>query len=297
MISWLAQSASLSVDSGTGNAGLPGAAAYADRLALGDAVIWWTGLVLAVIGISVWLLRSRRDPLTHAPDRRNRVLPEHVLLLVVAYTAAAVAVSSAAEHLLGSDALKLSAGNLVQLAGGVACLVLGAKLFDGGLRGFVAGRGGVGRRVVEGVLLTFVALTVCGMVYDATVLGIGLIDAGYEPPEHSVIQALRSNSEPAWALRIGAALIAPVAEECFFRGMIQTVLRNVLKRPWPAVVIASLLFGMAHSQQPQVVPTLVVLGVLLGVGYERSGSLVAPVTLHVLFNLKTLTWAALGGAG
>jgi membrane protease YdiL (CAAX protease family) len=98
-------------------------------------------------------------------------------------------------------------------------------------------------------------------------------------------------------LRIGAVVVAPVAEECFFRGLLQTTLRNVFGRPWPAVLITACMFGVAHSQQPQVIPTLVLLGVLLGASYERSGSLVAPIVLHCLFNVKTLVWEALLAAG
>jgi hypothetical protein len=205
--------------------------------------------------------------------------------------------SSGGSHGLESVGFELTAGNVVQLAGGIVCLIMGAKLFDGGLARFLFGRGRVALRVGEGVLLVVMGLTACSIVYDATVALIGLLHPGYEPPDHSVIEALRGGAEPAWVLWIGAVLIAPLAEECFFRGLVQTVLGNVLKKRWAAVVIAALLFGVAHSQQPQVIPTLAVLGVLLGASYERSGSLVAPIVLHSLFNLKTLIWEALGAAG
>ena len=69
------------------------------------------------------------------------------------------------------------------------------------------------------------------------------------------------------------------------------------RRPWFAVVATGVAFGLVHSQQAQVVPTIAVLGVILGISYERSGSLIAPITLHVLFNTKTLIWEALGAGG
>ncbi len=37
----------------------------------------------------------------------------------------------------------------------------------------------------------------------------------------------------------------------------------------------------------------VVLGVILGYVYERTGSLVAPITMHLLFNLKTMIFATI----
>ncbi|MFH0981968.1 MAG: CPBP family intramembrane glutamic endopeptidase, partial [Planctomycetota bacterium] len=91
---------------------------------------------------------------------------------------------------------------------------------------------------------------------------------------------------------------APMAEECFFRGMLQTMLLRVLRRRWVAVLAPALLFGMAHLDQPHVVPALTLFGVILGLQYERSGALVGPIALHALFNLKTLIWEWLvSGAG
>ncbi len=306
MNSWMQGLGSVSAGRDTGNA-LPVAAEPA-WLVTADAVIWWTGLVLVAVLVGVWLARSRRDPLAVSEPRPNRLLPEYLLALMVGYVALSMVVAWAADAIsseapgegpdaLQSDGLRLVAGNVVQLLGGIAGLVMGARFFDGGLKRFVFGRGHGAFRVAEGVLLVFVGLTLCGIVYEATVGLIGLALPDYRPPEHSVIDALRGGAGSAWLLRIGALVVAPIAEECFFRGLLQTTLRNVLKKPWLAVAITAMLFGAAHSQQPQVIPTLAVLGLILGISYERSGSLVAPIVLHALFNLKTLVWEALGAVG
>jgi membrane protease YdiL (CAAX protease family) len=268
--------------------GVAAAGPWAERLWLTDQVLWWAGLAVAAIIASVWLARSRRDPLAHPPPRPNRVLPEHVLGLIAGFLILAMVLQTAAGMAGPGDGLKLTAGNTAQLLGGIACLVMGAKLFDGGLRRFVLGRGRISLRLAEGVVLTLAALTLCGIVYGATEWVIGRVAPGYAPPEHSVIDALRTQTEPAWLLWLGAAVIAPVAEELFFRGLVQTVARNLSNRPWFAVLAAGVGFGLAHSQQPQVIPTIAVLGIILGMSYERSGSLVAPITLHALFNTKTL---------
>jgi membrane protease YdiL (CAAX protease family) len=112
-----------------------------------------------------------------------------------------------------------------------------------------------------------------------------------------VLTALRASDAPPWivfSLWVGSAVIAPVAEECFFRGLLQTVVVRLTQQPWAAIVISALLFGVAHSSQPQAVPALVLLGALLGHLYEKSGSLVGPFTVHALFNLKTLVWQTYG---
>ena len=311
MNSWMHELASLSAGEQAGNAA-PTVNTWLGRLETADTVIWWSGLVLIIVAVGLWVVRSRRDPLGDAPARPNRLLPEYVLALMVGFVGTSMIVGwlvdvlssggshgvpPASPHGLESVGFKLAAGNVVQLAGGIVCLIMGAKLFDGGLTRFLLGRGRVALRVGEGLLLVVIGLTACSIVYEATVALIGLLHPGYQPPEHSVIEALRGGAGPVWILWVGAVVIAPLAEECFFRGLIQTVLGDVLKKRWPAVVITALLFGVAHSQQPQVIPTLAVLGVLLGASYERSGSLVAPMVLHSLFNLKTLIWEALGAAG
>ncbi len=270
------------------------------RLAAADLAIWWTGLATVAVAALVWLVRGRRDPLAKAPARPNRLLPEHVILLMVAFLITAMLLQGIAELVATDGKLILTAGNATQLLGGMACLAMGAGLFPGGLRRFLLGPTAPAKgllRLAEGVVLTLAVLSVCNMVYGATEWLIRLGVPDYVPPEHSVIDALRARSEPLWSLWLGAALVAPVAEELFFRGLAQTVLRNLTRRPWFAVLTTSVAFGLAHAQQPQVIPTIALLGIILGVSYERTGSLVAPITVHVLFNTKTLVWEACAAAG
>jgi hypothetical protein len=96
---------------------------------------------------------------------------------------------------------------------------------------------------------------------------------------------------PTWGhvtLWISAIAIAPIAEELFFRGMLQTVIRGYVDRPWLAIGIAGVLFGLTHYSQFQYVLPLTVLGVALGYVYEHTGSLLAPILIHILFNSRTL---------
>ena len=55
------------------------------RLEMADHVIWWGGAAIVAVAAIVWLARSRRDPLALAPIRPNRLLPEHIILLMVAF--------------------------------------------------------------------------------------------------------------------------------------------------------------------------------------------------------------------
>ncbi len=86
---------------------------------------------------------------------------------------------------------------------------------------------------------------------------------------------------------LGTAVLAPVAEEMLFRGLL---LRALLRRmdAGPAVFISAGVFGLAHLTDPGAwlaVPGLVALGVVFGVLAIRSGSLAQSMLVHALYNL------------
>jgi membrane protease YdiL (CAAX protease family) len=77
-------------------------------------------------------------------------------------------------------------------------------------------------------------------------------------------------------------LIAPFAEETLFRGFLFGWLRG--RAPlWMAVVVSAALFAASHVQPVLLLPTFV-LGCLLALVYQRSGSLVPGMIVHGVFN-------------
>ncbi len=83
---------------------------------------------------------------------------------------------------------------------------------------------------------------------------------------------------------ISAVVLAPLAEELFFRGVVQSMLRRYFGKPWPAVIVTSVIFGLLHYKTPQNVPALILFGAVLGYIYERSGRLYPAILTHALFN-------------
>jgi membrane protease YdiL (CAAX protease family) len=57
--------------------------------------------------------------------------------------------------------------------------------------------------------------------------------------------------------------------------------------------VVGVIFGAMHGPTPQHVPALMVFGCILGYVYERTGSLVLPILVHMMFNGKSLLWDAL----
>lgn len=84
------------------------------------------------------------------------------------------------------------------------------------------------------------------------------------------------------------AVLAPIAEEFFFRGVLFRALRNSMG-VIAAAILSGLLFGAMHidstssSRLLQVVP-LAVLGISFALLYHWSGTLYAPIALHATNN-------------
>jgi membrane protease YdiL (CAAX protease family) len=80
-----------------------------------------------------------------------------------------------------------------------------------------------------------------------------------------------------------AVLIQPMIEELFFRGFLLTFLKEYTST-WLALVLSSGVFAFAHLNLGVALP-LWFLGIVLGMAYEQSGSLLLPVSIHGCFNL------------
>jgi membrane protease YdiL (CAAX protease family) len=81
------------------------------------------------------------------------------------------------------------------------------------------------------------------------------------------------------------SVIAPMAEEFFFRGFFFGAMRN-WKGPWPAAVITGVVFGAIHlgSAEAAFLLPLAFFGFCLCLIRERTGSLYPCIALHCLNN-------------
>jgi membrane protease YdiL (CAAX protease family) len=83
-------------------------------------------------------------------------------------------------------------------------------------------------------------------------------------------------------------IAAPIAEETCFRGMLFGGLREKLPR-LAAALICGLVFGALHALTGiTAVPPLIVFGFLLALLYERTGSIIPGILLHMLNNTVAL---------
>ena len=82
---------------------------------------------------------------------------------------------------------------------------------------------------------------------------------------------------------ISLAFLGPLLEEVLFRGAIQGLLMRFFGRPWPAIIVAALVFGVFHMNPVQIVYATL-LGIVFGWIYYRTGSLMSVIVGHVLNN-------------
>ncbi|HEV8377540.1 MAG TPA: CPBP family intramembrane glutamic endopeptidase [Tepidisphaeraceae bacterium] len=104
------------------------------------------------------------------------------------------------------------------------------------------------------------------------------------PMKHELLQIMDEAPSPMLKvmIAIGAVIVAPLFEEFLFRGHLQTLLARVLRRPWLAVIITSILFSLVHHWSIWL--PIFALSICLGYMYERTGNLWVSVLMHGMFN-------------
>jgi uncharacterized protein len=116
------------------------------------------------------------------------------------------------------------------------------------------------------------------------------IEAGYiewlDVDETNVEDLGKGSPLAGVAIALATIVVAPVAEELFFRGFFYRALRSRL-RVWSASLIDGLVFGALHFQGTDsavILPVIALVGVGLCLVYERTGSLFAVIAIHAAFN-------------
>ncbi len=101
-----------------------------------------------------------------------------------------------------------------------------------------------------------------------------------EPKQEDIAEKLG----PVLLQVILIATIVPICEETCFRGMLFSGMRERMPR-FAAALLSGLIFGGLHATTGvSAVPPLMVFGVILALLYERTGSIIPGILLHMLNN-------------
>ena len=191
---------------------------------------------------------------------------------------------------------------LSQGVGAAACAMLLNSRTRGGITGAFAHRPAVpgGRAARLAIALTIVGIGACPLLAEITLYGLTALFPDREFAPHPTITAIDAGTTApliVMGMWVSAVVAAPLAEELFFRGLVQNALLRAGWSTRASIVGAAVSFGLVHMNQPHAVPALVALGVLFGMAYRRSGRLLVPFLMHAAFNLKTMLWVTLGAGG
>lgn len=85
---------------------------------------------------------------------------------------------------------------------------------------------------------------------------------------------------------IFAGIFGPIMEEIFFRGFMYKALKRKIGVLW-SILATAFIFSVLHVHWVGLVP-IMVLGVLLAYLYEKTGSLVPSITVHIMHNMASV---------
>jgi len=150
---------------------------------------------------------------------------------------------------------------------------------------------------IRSIWIGLAAVAVLWPVLQAVSALAGAVAAllsGDAPPAiaHTTLEALVREPTGGWRIlvMVQAGLIAPVVEELVYRGLVQGGLRRAGLGPWTAIVATSTVFAVMHlgAAAPHALVVLWVLSVGFGWAAERTGGLLAPIVMHLVFNVANL---------
>jgi uncharacterized protein len=116
------------------------------------------------------------------------------------------------------------------------------------------------------------------------------------PPIRRLVALVSRQIGPAIAACSAAqlallALAAGVSEEVLFRGVVQAGLTRMVSA-WPALIAASVAFGLVHFASRAYAAVAGIIGLYLGALYHWQGSLLAPIVTHTLYDFVALLCVA-----
>ncbi|HET7521670.1 MAG TPA: CPBP family intramembrane glutamic endopeptidase, partial [Candidatus Limnocylindria bacterium] len=211
--------------------------------------------------------------------------PSVILLLLLA-----AALSIAASALFASDAVALTTGegdlsligSIVILTSTQVGLLIVTLLFVALPNAMphwpILPAEGLWRSILLGIGLAFPAWLLVSIV--AAVVAVLLDQLGIQP-EPEVSQQIINVADP-WIAVIATVVVAPIAEETFFRGVAFTARAREygMRR---ALIASALLFAAIHGSLVALLP-IFGLGLALAALYRRTGSLPASMAMHATFN-------------
>lgn len=269
-------------------------------------------MTIAAVGVIIAFFLMRWHRLDQAPARRAAIPSSASLILMLAMYVLGVLGGAAAQFICGigtpggdspaplgvDDIAKITLGGYVSqsIALAVYFHLQRTRKSDGMLDGRM--------NQTTAALLGVAALTLVWPVVNAVAnLAAWILGQPVDAIAHDTLRQLVAGPFDGWhiLLCILVVFVAPLMEEVMYRGLLQTALIRLFRSSgrsrgrWPAIILTSVTFAAMHIRAvpPHGLPALFAFSVALGWAYEKTGRLIACVTMHVLFNAANLGLALL----
>jgi len=253
-----------------------------------ERFVWGVGTAIALpIFLPMYLLGAR------SPDRSGHWGPAEMIGIAVFFLVTLQLVVG----LLGPQltALTLRDVTLLILIQNLGFVLLAAFGIALRYRLPLARFGLTGRRwaffLVVGVLVGGLVIPVSILAERAAVEVASLVEgqeaaqARVEDEHHDPLSRVLEVQRGAgrfWLIAL-LALAVPIGEEIYFRGVVYGGLRHRYGKGW-ALAGSTLFFGVVHQQVIHFLP-IAMLGLVFALLYERTQSLIPPITVHAVNNM------------
>lgn len=141
---------------------------------------------------------------------------------------------------------------------------------------------------VLGEVMLFPFLSIVGLFWQKILLGLRyVLDTDFaEQPLMALLRSGLTREGQFWAILFLTVILAPIAEEIFFRYFLYRSCKRKMPSHWALFVVA-LAFALLHFNLAAFMP-LLVMGLFLGLCYERCGHLLPCIVLHGIHNYITI---------
>ena len=143
------------------------------------------------------------------------------------------------------------------------------------------------RNIFYGVVGYIALIPVLIVILAVTAVIINITK--YVPERQPVVELFLKEKNAAFLMysSLFAAILGPFIEELFFRGFMYGALKKYAGALWSAVITAAI-FAALHTHIVGFFP-IFALGILLAYLYEKTGTLVSSITVHITHNLSMLS--------
>jgi membrane protease YdiL (CAAX protease family) len=99
------------------------------------------------------------------------------------------------------------------------------------------------------------------------------------------MRSIVESADPQWWLWMAVMLAAPLSEELFFRGFLFKGLQTSVLGVSGTILLTSVLWAAIHLQYDAMyIGVIFLLGTFFGYARHKTGSILLPIIMHVIFN-------------